>query len=95
MRYAERRKLPYAPEQLFDLVADIESTGAEGVDHLVAELVLIANQRIDGKIEKSRDQVLDRIAVETDQLAEEGDGQQVLALVLLLDARLLALEGRG
>jgi coenzyme Q-binding protein COQ10 len=25
MRYAERRKLPYAPEQLFDLVADIET----------------------------------------------------------------------
>ena len=24
MRYAERRKLPYSPEQLFDLVADIE-----------------------------------------------------------------------
>ncbi len=65
---------------------DVErGIGAEGAGHLLAQLVLVAHQRVDRKIEIGRDEVLDRIAVEADELAQEGDRQQVLALVLLLE----------
>ena len=57
---------------------------AERVGHLTAQLFLIADQGIDGEIEERRDEILDGIAVEADELAKEGDGQQILAALALL-----------
>ena len=63
-----------------------ERAGAEGVAHLMAKFLLLAGQRFDRHFEIARHQHLHAVAVEADELAQEGDGQEILpALVLLLE----------
>ena len=50
--------------------------------NLLAELLLLARQDVDREFEIGRHQALHAVAVEADQLAQEGDRQQVLAALL-------------
>ena len=68
-----------------DLVLErAERAAAEGLRHLVAELLLLAGERVDRDFEIARHQHLHAVAVEADQLAQECDRQQVLPLLVLL-----------
>ena len=63
-----------------------ERRSAEGVGQLLAEFFLLARQRVDRLFEIFRHHHLHAVAVEADQLAQEGGRQQVLAgLVFLLE----------
>src|SRR3984885_10602632 len=61
-----------------------ERAAAEGLRHLVAKLLLLTGERLDGDFEIARHQHLHAVAVEPDQLAQEGDRQQVLPFLVLL-----------
>ena len=61
-----------------------EGADAEGLRHLLAELLLLAGQRLDRDFEIARHQHLHAVAVEADELAQEGDRQQVLPFLVLL-----------
>src|SRR5580692_3461676 len=50
-----------------------ERAAAEGLRHLVAKLLLLTGERLDGDFEIARHQHLHAVAVEPDQLAQEGD----------------------
>src|SRR5579862_6065199 len=61
-----------------------EWAAAEGLGHLIAEFFLLAGQRLDGDFEIARHQHLHAVAIEPDQLAQDGDRQQVLPFLVLL-----------
>ena len=67
-----RRSGPGGPRRLAPARGDL-------LGHLLAQLLLVAHQVVDGEFEIARHQRLDAVAVEADQLAQEGDRQQVLA----------------
>src|SRR5262249_30997211 len=55
-----------------------ERAAAEGLRHMLAEFFLLAGQRVDGDFEIARHQHLHAVAVEADELTQEGDGQETL-----------------
>ena len=59
-------------------------THAEGLRHLLAEFALLAGERLHRLFEIARHQHLHAVAVEADQLAQEGDRQQALAFLVFL-----------
>src|SRR5262249_34534149 len=61
-----------------------ERAAAESVRHMLAEFFLLAGQRVDGDFEIARHQHLHAVAVQADELTQEGDGQETLPLLVLL-----------
>ena len=61
-----------------------ERAAAERLRHLVSKFFLLAGQRVDGDFEIARHQHLHAVAVEADELAQEGDGQETLPFLVLL-----------
>ncbi len=61
-----------------------ERRAAEGVGELLAEFFLLARQRVDRLFEIFRHHHLHAVAVEADQLAQEGGRQQILAGLVFL-----------
>jgi EAL domain-containing protein (putative c-di-GMP-specific phosphodiesterase class I) len=71
--------------QLLELAAEREEA-AEGGLHRLADLFLVARERLHRRLEIAWHHGLEIVAVEADELAQEADRQQVLpALRLLLD----------
>ena len=69
------------------LLDGVEGAGPEGLGHLLAQLLLVAGEVLHRELEIARHQRLHAVAVEADELAQEGDRQQARAadLVLLLE----------
>ena len=61
-----------------------ERTAAESLRHLVSKFFLLAGERVDGDFEIARHQHLHAVAIEADELAQEGDGKETLPLLVLL-----------
>src|ERR1700689_940436 len=61
-----------------------EPADAEGLRHLLAELLLLAGQRLDRDLEIARNQHLHTVAVEPDELAQERNRQEILSFFILL-----------
>src|ERR1035438_4226585 len=61
-----------------------EPSGAEGLRDLLAKFALLAGERLHRLLEEARHHHLHAVAVETDQLPQEGDRQQALAFLVLL-----------
>ena len=53
--------------------------------HVLAHLLLVARERLHAVVQVARHQILEVVAIPTDELAQEVDGQEVLALALLSD----------
>ena len=70
------------------LLVHLEGSGRrEGARELLAEPLLLLGQRLEAGLQVARHHALDAVAVEADQLAQEGDRQQGLpaGAVFLLD----------
>jgi hypothetical protein len=61
-----------------------EGADPEGLRHLIAKLFLLAGEGLDRGLEIAGNQHLHAVPVEPDQLAQEGDRQQVLTFLVLL-----------
>src|SRR5664279_252310 len=61
-----------------------EAADAEGLRDLLAEFALLAGERLHGLFEEARHHHLHAVAVEADQLPQEGDRQQALPFLVLL-----------
>ena len=67
------------------LLVGLEGAGRrEGAGELLAEPLLLLGQRLQARLQVARHEALDAGAVEADELAQEGDGQQRLAALLAL-----------
>src|SRR4029078_9457339 len=61
-----------------------ERTAAESLRHLVSKLFPLAGERVDGDFEIARHQHLHAVAIEAEELAQEGDGKETLPLLVFL-----------
>jgi len=73
----------------FHVAADLlferaETTDAEGLRDLLAEFALLAGERLHRLLEEARHHHLHAVAVEADQLPQEGDRQKALAFLVFL-----------
>jgi hypothetical protein len=81
---AEPPEVPARGVPLSASLERAERAAAEGLRHLVAELLLLAGERLDRDFEIARHQHLHAVAVEADELAQEVDRQEVLPFLVLL-----------
>src|SRR6185437_8763398 len=72
-----------------------ETADTEGLRHLFAEFALLAGERVDGSFEEARHHHLHAVAVEPDQLPQEGDRQKALAFLVFLLENDLREHGAG
>ena len=69
------------------LLHRLESGGAKGIGELLSVFFLLACQRLQAEFEIFGNKLLNRMAVETDKLAQKADGQKVRAGFSLLPPR--------